>query len=292
MQRRKKVPMSRFDLSSIPTKKLSNRAKLILLAGLLLLVLVLGIADFATGSELAFSIFYLFPVAIAAWYIGWEAGTVVSVTGGIIWYVADALARTEPYDNFFIPAWNTGVRVMTFLIVTFLITVLHETLERESVNARIDSLTGASNSRAFYEAAEAQISLLKRHNQPFSILYLDIDNFKGLNDTQGHSSGDRGLQILVSTLKKNLRPVDTVSRLGGDEFAVLLSDADAGAAEVVSSRIQTAIRHKLPFTCSIGVLTCVTPPNSVDELVEKADDLMYEAKHGGKDTKMSSTLSR
>jgi diguanylate cyclase (GGDEF)-like protein len=279
------------DLSSLTLKKLSPSSRFFLFIGLLVAVLILGIIDYATGTELAFSIFYLFPVGFAAWYLGWEAGVSLSILSALAWYIADTLVRTIPYENTFIPAWNTGVRLMTFLIVTVLINALHTTLEREAVNARIDPLTGAPNTRAFYEAAEIQISLLKRYQRPFSILYLDIDNFKELNDSRGHSSGDSALKVVTLTLKQILRTGDTVARLGGDEFAILLTEADARAAEIVSTRIQSAIRSKLTLTCSIGALTCVAPPPSVDELVRKVDHLMYEAKRGGKDTKMSSTFA-
>jgi diguanylate cyclase (GGDEF)-like protein len=283
------MPLS--DLSSLSLKKLSFSSRVLLFSGLLAAILILGILDYATGAELAFSIFYLFPVGIAAWYLGWEAGVALSILSALAWYVADAFTQTTPYDNPFIPAWNTGVRLMTFLIVTVLINALHTTLEREALNARIDPLTGAPNTRAFYEAAEIQISLLKRYQRPFSILYLDIDNFKELNDTRGHSAGDSALKVVIQTLKQILRSGDIVARLGGDEFAILLTEADARAAEIVSTRIQSAIRSKLTLTCSIGALTCVAPPPSVDELVRKVDHLMYEAKRGGKDTKMSSTFT-
>jgi diguanylate cyclase (GGDEF)-like protein len=272
-------------------KTLSSRSKVILFSAMLILVVLVGIVDYATGSELAFSIFYLFPVGITAWYVGLKSGVFMSVASAFTWYVADTLARSEPYSNPFIPSWNTVVRVMTFLIVTVLLNLLRETLQRESIIARIDPLTEAANTRAFYEEAEKHIALIKRYQRPFSVLYLDVDNFKQLNDTHGHSAGDSALRILASTLKQNLRTGDTIARFGGDEFAVLLAEADASAAELISARIQSTIRHNLPFTCSMGVLTCSSPPGTVDDIVEKVDNLMYEAKRGGKDTKMSSTFT-
>jgi diguanylate cyclase (GGDEF)-like protein len=277
--------------SSFALMKLPRSSKVLLFSGLLAVVLLIGVIDYATGSELAFSIFYLFPVGIAAWYIGLEAGISLSILSALAWYIADTLARTTPYEYPFIPAWNTGVRLMTFLITTVLFYVLRSTMEREAQNARIDPLTGAPNTRAFYEAAEMQISILKRYQRPFSILYLDIDDFKELNDTHGHSAGDSALKTVVHTLRQNLRIGDIIARLGGDEFVILLTEADARAAEIVSSRVQSAIRSKLTLTCSMGVLTCVSPPRSVDELIRKADNLMYEAKHLGKDTKISSTFT-
>ena len=283
--------MNESASNSFALKKLSRSSKVLLFSGLLAVVLLIGVIDYATGAELAFSVFYLFPVGIAAWYIGLEAGISLSIVSALAWYIADTLARTTPYENSFVPAWNTGVRLMTFLITTVFIYVLRSTLEREAQNARIDSLTGAPNTRAFYEAAEMQISMLKRYQRPFSILYLDIDDFKELNDTHGHSAGDSALKTVVHTLRQDLRGGDTIARLGGDEFVILLTEADARAAEIVSSRVQSAIRSKLTLTCSMGVITCVSPPRSVDELVRKADNLMYEAKRLGKDTKISSTFT-
>jgi diguanylate cyclase (GGDEF)-like protein len=252
-------------------------------------MIVIGVIDYATGTEMTFSVFYLFPVGVAAWYLALEASISLSILSALAWYIADTLSRTVPYENPFIPAWNTGVLLITFLIVSILVNILRASLEREALNARVDPLTGAPNTRAFYEATEIQISLLKRHQRPFSILYLDLDNFKELNDTHGHSAGDSALKTVTFVLKQNLRAGDTIARLGGDEFAILLTEADTRAAEIVSSRVQSAIRSKLALTCSIGALTCVTPPESVDEVIKKADNLMYEAKRRGKDTKMSST---
>ncbi len=281
--------MYRRDLSSLALTKLPQSSRILLFIGLLFIVLLIGAIDYATGPELDFSIFYLIPIGIAAWTLGWEAGLSLSIISALAWYIADILSRSIPYENSFIPAWNTGVWLMTFMIVAVLTAIIHATLERESNNARIDPLTGAPNTKAFYEAAETQIALLRRHNRPFSILYLDIDNFKELNDARGYSAGDGALKTMAYLLKQNLRAGDTIARLGGDEFAILLTEADTRAAEIVSSRIQSTVRSKLPLTCSIGALTCITPPESVDEVVKHVDNLMYEAKRKGKDTKMSST---
>ncbi|MGB7539446.1 MAG: GGDEF domain-containing protein [Anaerolineales bacterium] len=115
-----------------------------------------------------------------------------------------------------------------------------------------------------------------------------MDNLKQLNDAFGHSTGDLALKETVSVLKRTLRPSDVVARLGGDEFTALLLEADANAAEIVSARIQSALRQnsgkRYRVTYSIGVITCLSAPKSVDEIIEKADNLMYEAKRDGKDT--------
>jgi diguanylate cyclase (GGDEF)-like protein len=269
-------------------RTLASTQKILLFIAVMIGVISVGIADYNTGAELAFSIFYLFPVGIAAWYIGWKAGFFISIESTFSWYLADILARDVPYTHSFYPAWNAGVRLITFLTIAILFNFIRTILKRETLHARIDYLTGAENARAFYEMVEKQISLFSRKNRPFSILYIDMDNLKQLNDTHGHSAGDKALQDTVSTLQRTLRPSDIISRLGGDEFAVLLMEADARAAEFVSTRVQTALRKKpgrrYGVTYSIGALSCLAAPASADELMEQADDLMYEAKRGGKDT--------
>jgi diguanylate cyclase (GGDEF)-like protein len=273
--------------ASMPSDRLSRASRALVVAGVLVAILLLGVADYLTGSELAFSVFYLFPVGIAAWYVGRNTGAVMSLLSALSWYLADTLARTEAYSRAFIPAWNTGVRLVTFLSMTTLLAILHEMLERESSHARTDPVTGAANARAFYEAAEVEISKLKRYGRPFTMLYLDVDDLKRINDANGHAAGDRALAASVSTLRRSVRAGDTVARLGGDEFAVLLAEADQAVANIASQRLQSALRQNVGkqehVTYSIGVITCLAAPRSVDELVERADTLMYEAKRDGKD---------
>ncbi len=268
-------------------RPLSHTIKFLLAVALIFSLVVVGTADFATGSELAFSVFYFFPVGLAAWYLGREMGVATSVLSAFSWYLADSLARTEPYSHASIAAWNAGVRLITFLTLTFFLTILRQIVQRETLSARVDHLTGAANARGFYESAQNALSRLKRYDRPFTVLYLDLDNLKELNDARGHSDGDDALKATVTTLKRLLRPTDTVARLGGDEFAVLLEEADAGAAEAVSTRIRTALNKRVggeyPVTFSIGALTCSSPPPSVNVLVARADDLMYEVKRSGKD---------
>jgi diguanylate cyclase (GGDEF)-like protein len=268
-------------------RKLSRPSAIGLFVVLLVSVLLVGVADYLTGSELAFSVFYFVPIGLAAWYINRNAGLLLSGLSAFTWYLADILARAEPYAHAFIPVWNTSARLITFLTITALLAILQETLECESLHARIDPLTGAANDRAFYEAAETEISRLRRYGRPFSVLHLDVDNLKRINDAEGHMAGDRVLKALVASLKRTLRAGDTIARLGGDEFAVLLAEADGHAAEVVTSRVRSAIRLDAalaaPVTCSVGILTCPSAPNSVDEMIERVDGLMYEAKRAGRD---------
>ena len=229
----------------------------------------------------------MFPIVIGSWYVDRRLGIAASALSALSWYFADVLARLQPYSHALIPAWNAGVRVVTFLAIAFLLTALREALDREASNARVDHLTGAANSRAFYEAANLEIARHRRYRRPFTGLYLDADNLKRLNDSRGHSAGDKALRAAVSALKRTLRPGDVVARIGGDEFAVLLGETDERAAQAVSNRVQNALhealRSQYQITFSIGGLACVQPPTSADDLLERVDNLMYDAKRNGKD---------
>jgi diguanylate cyclase (GGDEF)-like protein/PAS domain S-box-containing protein len=159
-------------------------------------------------------------------------------------------------------------------------------LEAEKKLARCDALTGLANRRAFYERAEQERKRAARYRRPISLAYVDLDNFKQVNDTHGHEAGDQ-LLINVAKVLGTLRSDDMAARLGGDEFAVLLPEAgDAAAAFVIHKlqRMLTAAMHEknLPVTFSIGLVTFDPVPENTEQMVQKADDLMYEVKKHGK----------
>jgi diguanylate cyclase (GGDEF)-like protein len=109
-----------------------------------------------------------------------------------------------------------------FLVVVVVLSSLRGAWEREKIHARTDSLTGVSNARAFFEVAAVELARARRYQRPFTIAYLDLDNFKQVNDRFGHEVGDDLLQIVARTLREGSRASDFVARMGGDEFVVLL----------------------------------------------------------------------
>ena len=150
-----------------------------------------------------------------------------------------------------------------------------------------DYLTGAANTRLLYELTQMEIDRFERYGHPFTLAYLDLDDFKRLNDKFGHAVGDLVLRKLVNAARRNLRKADIVARLGGDEFALLLPETNQESALVVLSRIQRNLLEEMmrgswPITFSIGVITCSSSPQSADELVKMADELMYSVKREGK----------
>jgi len=138
-------------------------------------VMVLGLIDYATGHDYAFSIFYVFPVALAVWFINAKAGILLSLFSVVVWDVSNRLAGEEQFPNPFIAYWNTATRFGFFIIITTLLTRLRQALEHERVLSRTDYLSGVLNSRAFYALAAAEIERQQRHLHPFSLAYIDLD---------------------------------------------------------------------------------------------------------------------
>lgn len=247
---------------------------------------IVGICDFLMGYEASMSLFYLLPVAVAAWYSGRWSGVFIAVLSCVSWYIAD-LAAGNQYSHPAIPVWNSLVRLGFFLVSGLLLATLRDTLFNERHLARTDDLTGLYGRRAFEEQLDHDLALAQRHNSAVTLAYLDLDDFKAVNDSRGHAEGDRVLRTTGWALNKFTRRVDTAARLGGDEFALILPDTGpSGAQEAISSLmrdLQQAFNAiEVQITCSIGVVTFQNPALPAASAVAAADALMYEVKRQGK----------
>lgn len=253
-----------------------------------LLVGAVAALDNATGSELSFSIFYLLPVSLTAWYVGGWSGQAISVLAAGVWFAIDATGGSF-YSSPFIPFWNAAVRLGFFVLVAQLLANVQRHLKLEESLARIDGLTGAMTGRTFRHSALEIIGLAGRSGKPFTLVYVDLDDFKKINDTRGHAEGDRTLKAVASALMNSVRRTDIVGRLGGDEFAVLLPEtAQIGAREVIE-KIRANLKAAdddagWPIGASIGAAVFLEPPGNPDEAISGADDLMYRAKRSGKNS--------
>jgi diguanylate cyclase (GGDEF)-like protein len=257
----------------------------ILLTGFTLIGAV-GLVDYLTGYEFAFSVFYVLPIFMIAWLTGRRFGIAASITSALIWLIAD-VASGNPYSSPFIPVWNTFIRLSFFVITTLLTSALRKANEREGELARLDYLTGAVNSRFFYELAQMEIDRSQRYKHPFTLAYIDLDNFKTVNDQFGHATGDLILCTMVSSARKFIRKTDVFARLGGDEFILLMPETGQESAHAVISRLQSGLLEEMrqnncPITFSIGVLTCNIATPTTNELVRMADNLIYSVKNEGK----------
>jgi diguanylate cyclase (GGDEF)-like protein/PAS domain S-box-containing protein len=160
---------------------------------------------------------------------------------------------------------------------------------RLAYQAYHDGLTGLANRVLFHEQAEKALESSRRTGKPVTLMLLDVDRFKGINDSLGHEAGDSVLTAIAARCRTCVRPGDTVARLGGDEFAILLEDTDAAAAEQIAQRLCALL--ELPHatqgtevrpTASIGIAVGGPAASSVDELLRFADAAMYTAKSAGR----------
>ncbi|MFP4155236.1 MAG: diguanylate cyclase [Halothiobacillaceae bacterium] len=166
----------------------------------------------------------------------------------------------------------------------------HERFERTLRRLAVsDPLTGVYNQRHFRSVAEVERERARRHHHPLSLLFMDIDHFKQINDSHGHAAGDQVLKAFVLHCQRRLRSADTLARLGGEEFAVILPETDLAGAARAAEQLREELAAEpipcdgqlLPVTVSIGV-AAMLPDETVDGWVGRADQAMYEAKRQGR----------
>jgi len=263
-----------------------RRSRLFFIAIGFVLVIAIGAFDEITGPEYSTSLFYLIPIILVTWYTDRWIGAIISVSSAMTWFIADAMAGAT-YSKWIVPYWNAVIRLGFFLVITYLLAELKNALDTEREMARVDSLTGAVNGKYFVELANDEIARAGRYGHPFTLAYIDLDNFKTVNDHFGHIEGNGVLSTVVSTIRKNIRATDVIARLGGDEFAILFPETGVDQAKVAVRKIQRSLLDSMqmnewPVTFSIGAVTFVTAPSTVDEMIKLADALMYSVKNTGK----------
>jgi diguanylate cyclase (GGDEF)-like protein len=178
--------------------------------------------------------------------------------------------------------------LLVFLGVADLLSFLRLRLENEREMSRTDSLTGIANSRAFFELATIELERSRRRGTPVTAVYLDVDGFKGLNDTRGHAAGNALLRVVGESLRGSVRGHDVAARVGGDEFVILLAETGPDQARFAVERVRHRLGEDLRAggfdnTISVGVATFLAAPARAEELVGVSDRAMYAVKHGKKD---------
>jgi len=259
-----------------------------LIAASLVWILLSGLAHYLTGPKYELHIVFLLPVIAVCWYVNATAGFITALLGAAVWMAADWLAAPTGADLQALLV-NDAVRLSVFALVIVLVDRLKRAHERETTLARVDVLTQLPNRRAFLEYGAAETMRARRYRHPLTLISLDLDSFKLVNDRDGHDAGDRVLRSVAETLEKNIRSTDVAGRLGGDEFAILLPETGGEAAWAIASKLRQQLilamqKGGWPVTGSFGVATFMTPPESIDALMKQADKLMYDAKQKGKNS--------
>lgn len=249
-------------------------------------IICLGFLEFYLGYMVSLAILYLLPISFGTWYKGKIIGIVFSFLSVLVWFIADLLIIREITPVFLI-VLNGILRLTFFIFVTYLLTIVKDALDGEHSLARKDFLTDTWNRMAFYEILETENDRAKRYKHPLTLVYLDLDNFKKVNDLYGHETGDKLLVIVTKTVLGIIRKTDFFARLGGDEFALLLPETKSDAASILLKRIQQDLLQQMSendwgVTFSIGILTVTGGVISVNNMIKEADELMYSVKKSGK----------
>lgn len=265
-----------------------------IVAAMLALALGVGYLHTLTGLAYEFHVLFVFPVLITAWFVGARAGYGLALLAAAEWFVADHLLAGEQADPFPL-LFNIGMRLAIFIGWVWLLDAMRHVLQRESRLAREDALTQLPNRREFHERGRAAFAQAQRQGAPSTVVFIDLDRFKQVNDELGHEAGDQLLVTVAAIMRMHVRTSDVAGRLGGDEFALVLPNMDAAAAEPYVGELRQRLlaamgEHGWPVTFSIGVASYGVTPPDFDAALAQADFLMYEVKNGGRDRILQRTF--
>ncbi len=257
-----------------------SRSSLVLLC--ISIIAALEVINYFLGQEFRLVIFYFIPLFIVIWFVDSTWAILISFGAALSYFILGRFVLDSKLAGH---AWNTLTRLAVFIIFIYMVNAY----KRERIFAREDFLTKIANNQHFAEISAMEIERCRRYGRPFSLVYIDVDNFKAVNDNFGHSAGNKLLYEVAQGIRRNIRASDMVARLGGDEFAILLPETGFEQAGAIIPKLREKLislmeEHGWPATFSFGMATFLKAPDNFDEMVRHADMLMYQAKNEGKDT--------
>lgn len=263
-----------------------SRMQAIDVAIVLLGTLVIGYVDYLVDNQIRIFPLYFLPLVRAAQKFGRKGAILASLFATWIWIVAQYVSGRS-YSSEYIWGVNFITQGTAFIVVSLLVAALRDGLNRERELSRTDLVTGVLNRRALYEVGSSALALCRRNNRPVTLAFVDLDNFKTINDTFGHDRGDALLRTVAKVLAGSLRSSDIVARVGGDEFAILLPETEATHASVLLDKARNLLLQSPDFrgtsvSVSIGAVAYTMALPSLDDMLKEADSVMYTVKGSGK----------
>jgi diguanylate cyclase (GGDEF)-like protein len=260
--------------------------KPIALALCVLALTLIGLADILTGEQTSLAVLYVLPIMAASWLAGLSWGLGLAGMSVALLLAVGAIAG-HPFQHIGYFAFSVFSDAATYALLAWLVSRLARALAREHNAARSDPLTGLPNRAALYDALQHESERQRRYGHPLALGYIDCDNFKVVNDSQGHLAGDQLLQAVAQTLRSSMRRTDFSARLGGDEFAILLPETTLDQAHSAVELLRAKLAQRMqeggwPVDFSIGVAAFTSAPASPSAALQAADGLMYRAKTQGK----------
>ena len=239
---------------------------------------MLVVGDTVTDVNLGFTAMYVLPVAGAAWFVSARFSIFLALATALASETVSTLQSSRPAH---VVVWNAVMELGVLLLVSRLVTALLAALHTERTRANTDALTGVLSRSGFIDLARRELERAHRFKRPVVVAYLDVDQFKRVNDSLGHHEGDLLLKIIGATLREELRALDVIGRLGGDEFAVLLPELSVDEAQRVVDRVTQRLRHSaLRFgefvDFSVGLADA--RHETLEEALHDADLQMYATK--------------
>ena len=242
--------------------------------------------DYMVSPFMSFELYYFAPIAITAWYVGRVPSYVLATLSSLT--RAHLYGTLSQKDSQWLYAYDFLLDTLLFFLVAYLILQFKRLVSELTKESQTDHLTGVNNRRHFFGAGAAELSRSFRYKYPLSLIYIDIDDFKRVNDSHGHARGDQLLADLGKAMREGLRAGDILGRIGGDEFAILLPHTNLEQAERFVQRMCIELEASVapfdpPVTLSIGVAVYLgDKPLTIDDLMSKADKSMYAIKHATK----------
>ena len=262
-----------------------SKGKLFLLA--LSLEALIALLDKLTGPYLSFDPYYLIPIAIATWYLSSAIAYGAALTSAAIrtWVTVEIFPA---HLGVIYVVYAVMVEAFIFLLAVILLKELRRTFDHLSaLNAR-DELTGLASRASFLDLCSAEIARTRRSRVPLALAFADLDNFKLVNDLEGHVRGDELLVAVAHAIKAAIRDGDVAGRVGGDEFAFLLPNTRHDQLDLVLGRLRDSVStafksSAVPVGISIGAVVYAGDHEvNVDELMAQADTEMYKTKRSNK----------
>lgn len=251
-----------------------------------LMIVVLGIVQFMIGGIINIAPLYIFPPLFSSWYGSKTAGLLSALFSTLVFVTIEVISSRASFA-FDALLFFSLPYLLAYLLLAILITNFRNVHRIEVHAADTDNLTGIHSARSFYAELANELLRSKRYDHKFSLAYIDVDNFKNINDSLGHTEGDNLLKEVANSLVSSLRATDIVARLGGDEYVCLLPETNQEEAKPAFLKAVESLKKRMKkrnweVSFSIGVVTFENLPEDIKEAIDIADKLMYSVKNDDK----------
>lgn len=251
-----------------------------------LILFIISISSIIIGDISFFEPLFVLPIVVISWYSTKQVVLLFATFTTAIVLITISIINKSSLDLSVLIYYGIP-HFLSYIVLALLITNFKNVYKQENIAADTDVLTGICNARKFYVLLANEILRSSRFNHVFTLAYIDVDDFKLINDSLGHAIGDKLLVEVANSLKHTLRKTDTVARLGGDEFVCLLPETEQVDAKVAFSKMSELLNEKMGLqdwkvTFSIGIVTFESLPEDINEAIKISDELMYSVKNNTK----------